>query len=50
MTQEELAFECNEADYSQINRIELGKANFSASYLSLLAEVLGVSPRDLLPE
>ena len=33
----DLAFKCNDIDYSQINRIELGKVNFSVSYLSLIA-------------
>lgn len=49
LTQMELAFACNDKDYSQINRIELGKVNFSVSYLSLIAEVLEVKPQDLLP-
>jgi transcriptional regulator with XRE-family HTH domain len=49
LTQMELAFRCNDKDYSQINRIELGKVNFSVSYLSLLASVLEVEPKDLLP-
>lgn len=49
LTQMELAFKCNDKDYSQINRIELGKVNFSVSYLSLLASVLEVEPQDLLP-
>lgn len=49
LTQMELAFACNDKDYSQINRIELGKVNFSVSYLSLIAEVLAVKPQDLLP-
>ena len=50
MTQMDLAFKCNDKDYSQINRVELGKVNFSVSYLSLISEALGVSPRDLLPK
>lgn len=50
MTQMDLAFKCNDADYSQINRVELGKVNFSVSYLSLIAEALEVSPKKLLPE
>ena len=50
MTQMELAFKCNDMDYSQINRIELGKINFSASYLLLIAKALEVSPKKLLPE
>ncbi len=49
LTQMELAFKCGDKDYSQINRIELGKVNFSVSYLSLLAEVLAVPVKDLLP-
>jgi transcriptional regulator with XRE-family HTH domain len=48
MSQMDLAFACDDIDYSQINRIELGKVNFSASYLHLIAEVLGVSPGDLV--
>jgi transcriptional regulator with XRE-family HTH domain len=28
ITQTELAFRCNDKDYSQINRVELGKVNF----------------------
>jgi len=49
ITQMELAFECGDKDYSQINRIELGKVNFSISYLSLIAQALHVKPKDLLP-
>ena len=49
LTQMELAFKCNDKDYSQINRVELGKVNFSVSYLSLIAEALEVTPKDLLP-
>jgi len=45
----ELAFLCNDKDYPQINRMELGKVNFSVSYLSLLAEALEVKSKDLLP-
>jgi transcriptional regulator with XRE-family HTH domain len=44
----DLAFACGDIDYSQINRIELGKVNFSVSYLALLASVLKVEPKDLL--
>jgi len=50
MTQMDLAFKCNDKDYSQINRVELGKVNFSVSYLSLISEALGVTPRELLPK
>lgn len=48
LTQMELAFKCNDKDYSQINRVELGKVNFSVSYLSLISEALGVTPQELL--
>lgn len=48
VSQESLANEC-EVDYSQINRMELGKVNFSISYLYKIAEVLQVNPKDLLP-
>lgn len=48
MTQEELAFECDYADFSQINRIELGKVNFSISYLKLIADKLEVPVIELL--
>ena len=50
MTQMELAFKCNDVDYSQINRIELGKVNFSVSYLLLIAEALDVTPKKLVPD
>jgi transcriptional regulator with XRE-family HTH domain len=50
MTQMELAFKCKDKDYSQINRVELGKVNFSVSYLSLIAKALNVTPHDLLPQ
>ncbi len=48
MSQENLAFECDYADYSQINRMELGKVNFSISYLKLIAEKLEVPVTELL--
>jgi len=48
ITQTELAFKCNDKDYAQINRLELGKVNFSVSYLSLIAVALEVSPNDLI--
>jgi transcriptional regulator with XRE-family HTH domain len=48
ITQMELAFNCGDFDYSQINRIELGKVNFSVSYLVLLAKELDVTPNELL--
>ncbi len=50
ITQMDLAFKCNDIDYSQINRIELGKINFSISYLPLIAKALGVSVDELLPD
>ncbi|MBC7389075.1 MAG: helix-turn-helix transcriptional regulator [Opitutaceae bacterium] len=49
MTQIELAFKCNDIDWSQISRMERGLVNFSISYLLLVAEALQVSPKDLLP-
>jgi transcriptional regulator with XRE-family HTH domain len=49
LTQMELAFMCNDQDYSQINRVELGKVNFSVSYLSLVAKALNINPSELLP-
>ncbi len=48
MSQENLAFECDYADFSQINRMELGKVNFSISYLKLIAEKLNVPVTELL--
>lgn len=48
LTQMDLAFMCNDKDYSQINRLELGKINFSVSYLYLVASALEVNPSDLL--
>ncbi|MFM2439555.1 MAG: hypothetical protein RLZ16_553, partial [Bacteroidota bacterium] len=44
------AFKCNDKDYSQINRLELGKINFSVSYLYLIANALEVKPSDLIPD
>ncbi|MDQ2720435.1 MAG: helix-turn-helix domain-containing protein [Bacteroidota bacterium] len=35
-------------DYSQINRMELGKVNFSISSLLRIAKALGVDPKDFL--
>lgn len=45
---EELANDCG-VDYSQVNRMELGKVNFSISYLNKIASALGVEPKELLP-
>jgi transcriptional regulator with XRE-family HTH domain len=50
MSQMDLAFLCNDKDYSQINRLELGKINFSVSYLKLISLALKVKVSDLLPE
>ena len=48
MSQEDLAYETG-LEYSQINRIELGKINTSISHLFLIAKALKVSPKELLP-
>ena len=48
-TQAELAFECGDKDWSQISRMERGLVNFTISYLFIVAEVLNISPEDLLP-
>jgi transcriptional regulator with XRE-family HTH domain len=48
MTMTDLAFACNDIDYSQINRMELGKVNFSISYLTLIAKILDITPEDLI--
>ncbi len=48
VSQETLANEC-EIDYSQINRMELGKVNFSVSYLGKIAGALNINSKDLLP-
>lgn len=48
MTMLDLAFACNDMDYSQSSRIELGKVNFSVSYLTLIAEVLEVKVEELI--
>jgi transcriptional regulator with XRE-family HTH domain len=50
LTQSELAFRCDDIDYSQINRVELGKVNFSISFLNLVAHALQIHPRDMIPE
>lgn len=47
LSQPELAYEC-EWEYSQINRIELGKINTSISHMFHLAEKLGVKPSELI--
>lgn len=48
ITLQDLAFLCNDIDYAYLNRIELGKVNFSISYLKLIAEKLEVPVTDLL--
>lgn len=47
ISQYNLANEC-EVDYSQINRMELGKVNYSISNFLRIAKALGVDPRELL--
>jgi transcriptional regulator with XRE-family HTH domain len=47
MSQEDLANEI-EVDYSQINRMELGKVNFSISHLYRVARALKINPKELL--
>ena len=49
LTQAELAFECGDKDWSQISRMERGLVNFSISYLLLVANILEISPKELLP-
>ena len=48
MSIEKLANEC-EVDSTQIGRMELGKVNFSVSYLTKIAFALGINRKDLLP-
>jgi len=48
ISQESLANEI-EIDYSQVNRMELGKVNFGISYLYRIAKALDVDPKKLLP-
>ena len=48
ISQETLANDCD-LDYSQVNRMELGKVNFSISYLYRIAKALSIEPKDLLP-
>jgi len=47
LSQESLANNCG-IDYSQVNRMELGKINFGISYLFRIAQALEVNPKDLL--
>jgi len=50
LTQTELAIACKDnLDYSQISRMELGKVNFSITYLKVVADALNISTHDLLP-
>lgn len=48
MSVESLANDC-EVDYTQINRMELGKVNFGISYLKKVAAALEIDPKLLLP-
>lgn len=48
ISQESLANECG-IDYSQVNRMELGKVNFSISYLFRIAAALEIDAKTLLP-
>ncbi len=45
---ESLANNCD-IDYSQLSRMELGKVNFSVSFLAKISKVLNIDPRELLP-
>lgn len=48
-TQTDLAMKINEdADYSQIARMERGEVNFSISYLKAVADALSVPAHELL--
>ena len=49
LTQNDLAFSCGDKDWSQISRMERGLVNFSISYLLLVAEILEIPPKELLP-
>ena len=48
MSLEDLANE-SELDYSQINRMELGKVNYSISQLARVAKALDIDPKKLWP-
>jgi len=48
ISQEKLANECG-IDYSQVHRMEMGKVNFSVSFLSKLSAALNVDLKDFLP-
>ncbi|RYE59154.1 MAG: XRE family transcriptional regulator [Sphingobacteriales bacterium] len=47
ISQEKLANECG-IDYSQVHRMEMGKVNFSVSFLSKLSAALEVEITDFL--
>lgn len=49
LTQTDLAFACGDKDLSQISRMERGLVNFTVSYLLLVAEMLDVDAKKLLP-
>lgn len=48
ITIEALAHECD-VDATQIGRMELGKVNFSISYLYRIAKALEIHPKQLIP-
>lgn len=48
VTIEEFANECG-VDTSQIGRMELGKVNFSISYLYRIAKAMEIHPKELIP-
>ncbi|MEI6628614.1 MAG: helix-turn-helix transcriptional regulator [Alphaproteobacteria bacterium] len=50
LTQTELAFKCDDKDYFQINRVELGKVNFSVSHFYLIAQALQVKVKEIMPD
>ena len=49
LSQEQLALACG-LEYSQVNRIELGKVNTSISHVTLIANHLGVSRGELFEQ
>ncbi len=49
ITQESLALKC-EIDRSYLGRIERGEVNLTVDKLYQIAQVLQISPKDLLPE
>ncbi|MEJ7851218.1 helix-turn-helix transcriptional regulator, partial [Acinetobacter baumannii] len=49
ITQESLALKC-EIDRSYLGRIERGEVNLTVDKLYQIAQVLQISPKDLLPD